>query len=150
MNDATIFQNKTKSRIPCEGFWTPSYWFLLNELEVRNTILLYENWSTIARNEQYAMVKCTQEITQVKETISNKEQLKVKRNKGQEQEGNRKHKYLFRGSSHRSTPRLHRREGFPLSTEDFTMVYRRPEYRTPTTYKPPPKRYFHKSNKKNK
>jgi len=25
---------------------------------------------------------------------------------------------LFRGSSHRSTPRLHLREGFPLSTED--------------------------------
>ena len=101
------------------------------ELEVRNAILLYENWSTIARNEQYAMVKCTQEITQVKETISNKEQLKVKRNKGQEQEGNRKHKYLFRGSSHRSTPRLHRREGFSLSTEELYKVYRRPEYQTP-------------------
>ena len=26
---------------------------------------------------------------------------------------------LFRGSSHRSTPRPHLREGFPLSTEDF-------------------------------
>ena len=33
-------------------------------------------------------------------------------------QGNRKHKNLFRGSSHRSTPRLHLREGFPLSTED--------------------------------
>ena len=61
--------------------------------------------------------------------------MKVKRNREQEQEGNRKHKYLFRGSSHRSTPRLHLREGFPLSTEDYYKVYRRPGVPNSTTYK---------------
>ena len=94
------------------------------------------------------MMKCTQVITQVKETISNIEQLKVKQNKEQVQEGNRKHKYLFRGSSHRSTPRLHLREGFSLSTEDFTKVYRRPEYRTLPLTKTLPKSYLHKNKKK--
>jgi len=80
---------------------------------------------------------CTQDISQVIDAISqtkNEEhwrEIEIKRNRDQEQKANRKHKYLFRGSSHRSTPHLHRREGFPLSTEDFTRSYRRPEYRTP-------------------
>ena len=39
----------------------------------------------VARNEFEAIMKCTQEVSQVKETISNKEQLKVKRNREQEQ-----------------------------------------------------------------
>ena len=60
--DATISQNKTKSRIPYEGFWTPSSWFLLNELEVRNATLLYENWSTIAKYE------CNDEVHTMKIT----------------------------------------------------------------------------------
>ena len=72
------------------------------------------------------MLKCTQDISQVKETISNTRNNKQQRaieNKAKYRasaKGNRKHKYLFRGLSHRFTPRLHRCEGFPLSTEDFT------------------------------
>ena len=60
--------------------------------------------------------------------------------------GNRKHKYLFRGSSHRSTPRLHLREEFPLSTEDaFTIWSTEDRAPSSTEYKGPlPKRLLHK------
>ena len=56
--------------------------------------------------------------------------MEIESNSEQEHKAIANTRYLFRGSSHRSTPRLHLREGFPLSTEDFTMVYQRPEYRT--------------------
>jgi len=46
--------------------------------------------------------------------------MKIEGNKEQEHKAIANTRYLFRGSSHRSTPRLHRREGFPLSTEDVT------------------------------
>ena len=77
--------------------------------------------------ELQAWIKSTRKIQDHKQVIkSNKVLEEFKARIGRK--GNRKHKYLFRGSSHRSTPRLHLREGFPLSTEDaFTiLVYRRP------------------------
>ena len=55
--------------------------------------------------------------------------------------------YLFRGSSHCSNPRLHLREGFPLSTEDAYTVYQRPEHRAPPLTRTLSKSYFHKKKK---
>ena len=46
--------------------------------------------------------------------------MKIESNREQEHKAIANTRSLFRGSSHRSTPRLHRREGFSLSTEDFT------------------------------
>ena len=80
--------------------------------------------------ELQAWIKSTRKIQDHKQVIkSNKVLEEFKARIGRK--GNRKHKYLFRGSSHRSTPRLHLCEGFPLSTEDVYKVYQRPEHQTP-------------------
>ena len=95
--------------------------------------------------ELQAWIKSTRKIQDPKQVIkSNKvlEEFKARI----ERKGNRKHKYLFRGSSHRSTPRLHLREGFPLSTEDaFTIWSTEDRAPSSTEYKGPlPKRLLHK------
>ena len=71
------------------------------ELEVRNAILLYENWSTIARNECNGEVH-TRYITSIRNNNTRKEILKLKQviesNRVQEKikatmtQNNRKHK----------------------------------------------------------
>ena len=95
------------------------------------------------------MMKCTQDISQVSQTRSNntrKEKLDLKQviesNRVQEKFKSKNwHKaitntrYLFRGSSHRSTPRLHLREGFPLSTEDDYNGLPKTRAPSSTTYK---------------
>ena len=47
MNDATISQNKTRAGYPVKGSELLPRDSSRYELEVRITILLYENWSTI-------------------------------------------------------------------------------------------------------
>jgi len=58
-------------------------------------------------------------------------------------------RYLFRGSSHCSSPRLHLREGFPLSTEDAYNGLPKTRAPSSTTYKELYRRVIFHKNKKN-